>query len=214
VGSEGEEGNIFYRIIRKNPKVQCFLLNTGGFGGRSVDRSTEPLGSPAAAAKLRGYLGGGKHPDTGTMTEIALASGEKAAFKIASVLYEVAAGGKRVRAKSDLKAVLEGLDAGTYDAAEASLVEVAVLSGQKIRIQDSAAIIREIARSRVEWRRDKYWGYEVPVAIPGLDLGRYDLARYYAPAELAALLEALRAERMAWLAKFKDLDPAIAHAVK
>jgi len=60
VGSEGEEGNLFYRIIRKNPSVQCFLLNTGGFGG------------------------------------------------------------------------------------------------QKIRIQDSAAFIREIARSRVEWRKDEY----------------------------------------------------------
>lgn len=214
VGSEGEEGNIFYRIIKKNPKVQCFLLNTGGFGGRSVDRSTESLGSPAAAAKLRGYLGGAKHADTGTMTEISLASGEKASFKIASVLYEVAAGGRRVRAKNDLKAILEGLDAETYDAAEASLVEIAVLSGQKIRIQDSAAVIREIARSRVEWRKDKYWGYEVPVAIPGLDLARYDLARYYAPAELAALLESLRAERVAWLGKFKDLDPVIAHAVK
>lgn len=214
VGSEGEEGNIFYRIIKKNPKVQCFLLNTGGFGGRSVDRSTEPLASPGAVAKLRGYLGGAKHADTGTTTEISLASGEKASFKIASVLYEVAVGGKRVRAKNDLKAILEGLDAGTYDATEAGLVEVAVLSGQKIRIQDSAAVIREIARSRVEWRRDEYWGYEVPVAIPGLDLARYDLARYYAPADLAALLESLRAERVAWLAKFKDLDPVIAKAVK
>jgi len=214
VGSEGEEGNLFYRIIKKNPSVQCFLLNTGGFGGREIERSSEPLDSSVAVAKLRGYLGGTKHPDIGTTTEITLASGDKASFKIASVLYEAAAGGKRVRAKNDLKAILEEIDGGTFVAKDALLIEVAVLSGQKIRIQDSAAIIREIARSRVEWRKDEYWGYEVPVAIPGLDLGRYDLNRYYRPDELAALLESLRAERRQWLAKFKDLDPVIARAVK
>jgi phosphoenolpyruvate carboxykinase (ATP) len=214
VGSEGEEGNIFYRIIKQNPGVQCFLLNTGGFGGRSVDRSSEPLGSPSAVEKLRGYLGGAKHPDAGTTTEIALASGEKAPFKIASVLYEIATDGRRMRAKSDLKTILDSLEAGTFRSPDACLIEVAVLAGQKIRIQDSAAIIREIARSRVEWRTDEYWGYEVPAAIPGLDLGRYDLNRYYRPEELAALLESLRAERIQWLAKFRDLDPVIAGAVK
>jgi phosphoenolpyruvate carboxykinase (ATP) len=118
VGSEGEEGNIFYRIIKKNPRVQCFLLNTGGFGG------------------------------------------------------------------------------------------------QKIRIQDSAAFIRGIARSEVEWRKDEYWGYEVPAAIPGVDLGRYDPARFYKAEEIKAMLESLRAERIQWLAKFRDLDPVIAGAVK
>jgi len=128
VGSEGEQGNL------------CFLLNTGGFGGREIERSSEPLDSSAAVAKLRGSLAGTKHPDIGTTTEI--------------------------------------------------------------------------ARSRVEWRKDEYWGYEVPVAIPGIDLGRYDLNRYYRPDELAALLESLRAERTQWLAKFKDLDPVIARAVK
>ena len=118
VGSEGEEGNLFYRIIRNNPRVQCFLLNTGGFGG------------------------------------------------------------------------------------------------EKIRIQDSAAFIREIARSRVEWRTDETWGYEVPASVPGIDLGRYDAARYYKPEEIKALTESLRTERVVWLAKFKDLDPVIAGAVK
>jgi phosphoenolpyruvate carboxykinase (ATP) len=214
VGSEGEEGNIFYRIIKRNPRVQCFLLNTGGFGGRSIERFSEPLAKAAAIAKLRGYLGGTKHPDIGTKTEIALPSGEKASFKIASVRYEVESGGKRVRGKNELKAILDATDSGSPAGAEDRLVEVAVLAGQKIRIQDSAAVIREIARSRVEWRRDEYWGYEVPAAIPAVDMGRYDLNRYYAPEELAALRESLRAERIAWLAKFKDLDPVIVGAVR
>jgi len=214
VGSEGEEGNLFYRIIKKNPKVQCFLLNTGGFGGRSLERRSEPLDSPGAVERLRGYLGGGAHPDVGTMTEIELPAGGKAPFKIESVLYEVVSNGTRVRAKNDLKAILEGIDAGTAKGAGMRLIEVAVLAGQKIRIQDSAAFIREIARSGVVWKKDEYWGYEVPASVPGLDLARFDLERYYTPAELKALQESLRAERVAWLAKFKDLDPVIAGVVK
>jgi hypothetical protein len=54
----------------------------------------------------------------------------------------------------------------------------------------------------------------VPLAIPGLDLSRYDLKRYYTPQDLEALLVSLRAERIAWLGKFKDLDPTIAKAVQ
>ena len=64
VGSEGEEGNLFYRIIKKNPKVQCFLLNTGGFGGREIERTSEPLDSSAAFAKLRGYRRRNETPRT------------------------------------------------------------------------------------------------------------------------------------------------------
>jgi phosphoenolpyruvate carboxykinase (ATP) len=33
VGSEAEEGNIFLDILRKNPKIQCYNMNTGMFGG-------------------------------------------------------------------------------------------------------------------------------------------------------------------------------------
>jgi phosphoenolpyruvate carboxykinase (ATP) len=214
VGSKGEEGNIFYRIIGKNPKVQCFLLNTGGFGGRSIDRSSEPLAKPAAVEKLRRYLDGEKHPDVGATASIELANGEKASFKIASVRYEIASNGARVRARNDLQTILEGLDSAAFSGADERLVEVAVLAGQKIRIQDSAAVIREIARSRVEWKKDEYWGYEVPAAIPGLDLSRFDPSRFYAPEELKSLLESLRSERITWLAKFEDLDPVIAKSVK
>lgn len=38
VGSESEEGNIFYSIIKENPGVECFLLNTGAVG-RKRDKS-------------------------------------------------------------------------------------------------------------------------------------------------------------------------------
>ena len=214
VGSEGEEGNIFYRIIKRNPGIQCFLLNTGGFGGRTITRSVEPLDSPAAREKLRRFVGGEKHPDTGASVEHALPGGEKVKFKIASVRYEVEKPGGRVRAKNDLGALLAALESGAQSPGGMKLVEAAVLAGRKISIQDSAAVIREIARAGVVWKRDEYWGYEVPASIPGLDLSRYDERRFYAREELAALRESLRAERVAWLARFADLDPAIAGTIK
>ncbi len=214
VGSEGEEGNLFYRILKKNPNAQCFLLNTGGFGGRTIERSAEPLDAPGAREKLRRFVDGAKHPDTGATVEHALPDGEKMKFKVASVRYEVSGKSGRVRAKNDLKALLASLEAGTEGGAGMQLVEIAVLSGQKIRIQDSAAVIREISRAGVAWKRDEYWGYEVPAAIPGLDLARYDERRFYTGEDLAALRESLRAERIAWLSKFADLDPAIAGAIK
>jgi phosphoenolpyruvate carboxykinase (ATP) len=33
VGSEADEGNIFLDVLRKNPTIQCYLLNTGWVGG-------------------------------------------------------------------------------------------------------------------------------------------------------------------------------------
>ncbi|MCD4783652.1 MAG: phosphoenolpyruvate carboxykinase (ATP) [Candidatus Eremiobacteraeota bacterium] len=40
VGQEYEEGNIFLEILRKNPKIQIFLLNTGMVGGESGEKIT------------------------------------------------------------------------------------------------------------------------------------------------------------------------------
>ncbi len=37
IGAFDEEGNIFMRMLRQNPGVQVFLLNTGRIGGRGVD---------------------------------------------------------------------------------------------------------------------------------------------------------------------------------
>lgn len=32
VGPEGDEGDIFYEILKANPAIECFILNTGGIG--------------------------------------------------------------------------------------------------------------------------------------------------------------------------------------
>jgi len=34
IGPESEEGNIFYNIIKKNPQINCYLINTGYMGGK------------------------------------------------------------------------------------------------------------------------------------------------------------------------------------
>ncbi len=38
IGSPAEEGNTFMDLLRQNPDVQVFLLNTGRIGGRGLDR--------------------------------------------------------------------------------------------------------------------------------------------------------------------------------
>ncbi|UCF05824.1 MAG: phosphoenolpyruvate carboxykinase (ATP) [bacterium] len=214
VGSEGEEGDIFYDILRANPHIQCFLLNTGGFGGRDIDRSFERLDSPESLDKLRRFLKGERHEDIGKLVELTLRDGTTAQFKVSLVRYEVFHGYKRVRSRNNLKAVIEGVETGRIPGSKVELVEIEALAGQKITIPDSAAIIREIARGRVEWKQDVFWGYEVPASIPGLDLGRFDPTRYYDPAEIQLMNEALKAERITWLESFKDLDIAIKDVLK
>jgi len=51
IGDCAEEGNVFLRLLRKNPDVQVFLLNTGRIGARGVDGRLRyaPDGSPLGA---------------------------------------------------------------------------------------------------------------------------------------------------------------------
>jgi phosphoenolpyruvate carboxykinase (ATP) len=122
VGSEEEEGNIFLNILRKNPHMQCFLLNTGYVGG---------LGS-----------------------------------------------------------------------------------GQKITVFDSVKILEMIARDRIMWKKDEFWGYDVPTEIPGLDMARFDLGNYYTDSQIRARCRTLKKERVTWLAQFEGLNPDIINALK
>ncbi len=124
VGSEAEEGNIFLSILRKNPDIRCYMMNTGSVG-----------------------------------------------------------------------------------ATEGS-------AGEKIAVRDSVKIIEMIARDRIRWKEDPFWGYEVPEEVPELNYERFDLSNFYQPDEIASLEGALRKERLEWLQRFEDLDPEIIEAVK
>ena len=122
VGSKEKEGNIFLDIMRNNPDIQCFILNTGKIGG--TDR------------------------------------------------------------------------------------------GRKITVRDSVRILEMIARDKIVWKKDGFWGYEVPVQIPGLDLSQFDLSNFYPEEEIQELSEDLKRERLEWLSRFPGLNIDIVTALK
>ena len=122
VGSQAEEGNMFLDILRANPDIQCFLLNTGNVGG--------------------------------------------------------------------------------------------MVRGQKITVKDSVKIVEMIARDRIKWGKDDFWGYEVPLEIPGVELDRFDLKNYYSEDQIERLSERLKRERLTWLSQFPSLNQDIMNAIK
>jgi len=122
VGSKDEEGNIFLDILRNNPNIQCFILNTGKVGG--MDR------------------------------------------------------------------------------------------GRKITVRDSVKIMEMIARDKIVWRKDEFWGYEVPVQIPGLEQDQFDLSNYYSEERIQELSEDLKQERLGWLAQFHSLNQDIINVLR
>ncbi|MBA7628348.1 Phosphoenolpyruvate carboxykinase (ATP) [subsurface metagenome] len=122
VGEEEEEGRIFLNLLRNNPDIQCFILNTGKVGGEN--------------------------------------------------------------------------------------------RGQKITHRDSLKILEMIARDKIVWKKDEFWGYEVPVDIPGVDLNRFDLSNYYTEEQIQESSENLKQERLEWLSQFPRLDSNIINAIK
>jgi len=121
VGSHAEEGNIFLSILRKNPDIQCFILNTGNVGG--------------------------------------------------------------------------------------------MVRGQKITVRDSIKIVEMIARDKITWQKDDFWGYEVPSEIPGIELERFDPKNYYSDEQIEQLSQNLKRERLAWLSQFPALNQDILTAI-
>ncbi|MFC1934613.1 phosphoenolpyruvate carboxykinase [Chloroflexota bacterium] len=122
VGEEEEEGNILINLLRNNPDIKCFILNTGVVGG--ADR------------------------------------------------------------------------------------------GQKITHRDSLKILEMIARDKIVWKKDEFWGYEVPAEIPGVDLERFSLSKYYSEEQILGLSTDLKRERLEWLDQFHGLNQDIINALK
>lgn len=86
--------------------------------------------------------------------------------------------------------------------------------GRKITVKDSVKIMEMIARDKIVWKKDEFWGYEVPVQIPGLDLDQFDLSNYYSEEQIQELSEDLKKERLEWLAQFHSLNQDIVNAIK
>ena len=86
--------------------------------------------------------------------------------------------------------------------------------GQKITHKDSLKILEMIARDKIVWQKDEYWGYEVPVQIPEVDLSRFDLSNYYSEEQIQRLSADLKRERLEWLSKFQGLNINIINSLQ
>ena len=71
-----------------------------------------------------------------------------------------------------------------------------------------------IARDKIVWKKDEFWGYEVPVQIPGLELDQFDLSNYYSEERIQELSEDLKQERLEWLAQFHNLNQDIINVIR
>jgi len=86
--------------------------------------------------------------------------------------------------------------------------------GQKITHKDSLKILEMMARDKITWQKDEFWGYEVPVDIPGVDSKRFDLSNYYSEEQIQEMSTDLKRERLEWLSQFHRLDRDIISALR
>jgi len=82
-------------------------------------------------------------------------------------------------------------------------------NGEKISVQESVEIIKQIARGSIKWDVDRNWKYYIPVEIPNINLELYNPLNYYAESEYNQRLQNLKNDRKECLKKFPKLDPAI-----
>jgi phosphoenolpyruvate carboxykinase (ATP) len=86
--------------------------------------------------------------------------------------------------------------------------------GQKITVRDTVKIIEMIAKDRIAWQRDDFWGYDVPSVIPGVELDRFEPKNYYSDEQIEQLSYDLKKERLDWLAQFPSLKPEVLNVLK
>ncbi|MFW5973931.1 MAG: phosphoenolpyruvate carboxykinase (ATP) [Natrialbaceae archaeon] len=80
-----------------------------------------------------------------------------------------------------------------------------------IGVRESVGILVGAARGEIEWERDDVFGFEIPTAVPGVDIEPFYPPAHYEDFE--AELEALREERRAYLDQFETLSDEIKEAV-
>lgn len=82
----------------------------------------------------------------------------------------------------------------------------------RVEIPEMAAIIRGIARDTVRWDRHPYWDLQVPAEVDGVDMGKFELDRFYEVSQVQTMVETLRKERREYLKGFAGLQPEIVKA--
>jgi len=79
----------------------------------------------------------------------------------------------------------------------------------KITVNDSSSIIKEIARNSIIWKKDPTWDYEIPVEVPGVETKKLDPINYYSMEEYQKRVIVLKEERKNYLAQFPELKKEI-----
>jgi phosphoenolpyruvate carboxykinase (ATP) len=87
-------------------------------------------------------------------------------------------------------------------------------NGEKITVQESVEIIKQIARGSIKWEVDPDWHYLVPVEIPNIDLKLYNPMNYYTEEEYHQRTQNLKNERKEWLKRFPNLAPEITEIIE
>jgi phosphoenolpyruvate carboxykinase (ATP) len=91
---------------------------------------------------------------------------------------------------------------------------------KKVKIPHSSAVVKAIAEGTIKWTKDADFGYEVATFVPEFPDADMDLLQprklYEAQnrmAEYRQLVEKIKSDRRAYMARWPGLDPAIANAV-
>lgn len=92
------------------------------------------------------------------------------------------------------------------------MLNTGAVGGDDITVNDSATILREIARGDIKWKKDPHWKYEIPVSVKGVEKKKLNPMNYYSEQEYRKLVDRLKEEREKWFGKFPELDKSIVTA--
>jgi len=84
----------------------------------------------------------------------------------------------------------------------------------RVAISEMAAIIRGIVREDIVWEEEPIWGTELPLAVDGVNLDRFEPHHFYTQEQIDNYVAELRAGRIRHLEKFEGLHPDIVSAFK
>jgi phosphoenolpyruvate carboxykinase (ATP) len=84
----------------------------------------------------------------------------------------------------------------------------------RVEIPEMAGIIRGIVRNSAEWKREPHFGTLVPRNVNGVKMANFDPSKFYSQEQINAYVDRLKKERVEWLKKFENLNPAILDAIK
>jgi phosphoenolpyruvate carboxykinase (ATP) len=84
----------------------------------------------------------------------------------------------------------------------------------RVEIPEMAGIIRGIVRNSAEWTREPHFGTFVPRNVNRVKMANFDPSRFYSQEQINAYVDRLKKERVEWLKRFENLNPAILDAIK